>query len=108
MPSKSALAANMSADTDSEWKYLAPNPKRETVDLFVCGTRLAASRVYDSMLDNGYTVEAAAGAWDIPVEAVLECIRFSELHEAELSAEAADNWRRAEARGVQLEPPADV
>jgi hypothetical protein len=89
----------------AEWKYLSRRPDGQGVDLYVLGTRLPASSVWISMVVNDRTVEETAWGWDIPVEAVEECIRFCELHEEELGAEFDRIRRDAEAGGIRIEPP---
>ena len=98
-------AKNATAKSQEKWKYLSRRTDRKGPDLYVMGTRLPASNVWSSILVEGYTVEKAAQDWDIPVEAVRECVAFCEMHEEELSAEADRVWKEAEADGIILEPP---
>src|ERR1051326_550920 len=87
-----------------EWQYLSSRPGRRK-QLFVMGTRLPAARVWGSIQTEGYSFQQAALAWDIPVEAVEESVRYCRENEALLVAEAAAERARLEAKGYRIEPP---
>jgi uncharacterized protein (DUF433 family) len=56
------------------------------------------------MIVNEMTLEEAADNWDLPIEAINECIRYCETHQDLLKEEAAEARRYLEEQGVILEP----
>ena len=94
-----------STAVQTEWKYLAAREGSRRNQLYYLNTRLPAAQVWRSILVEGYSVEQAAEAWDIPVEAVKECVAYSEANEALIRAEAAAERDSAIRKGILREPP---
>jgi uncharacterized protein (DUF433 family) len=91
--------------TGEEWVYLESRPQSWRRQLFVKGRRLRASTIWSDMLTNGLTPEQVAWNKELPVEAVLECIRYCETHQEVIRTEANEEKRRLLEAGVALEPP---
>src|SRR5438874_2508292 len=93
------------SETESQWGFLEPRIDTWRKQLYLKDSRLRASTVWMSMLANGYTLEQTAENWDLPIQAVMECIRYSESHEGLLADESEEERRSLEAAGYTIEPP---
>jgi uncharacterized protein (DUF433 family) len=88
----------------SEWQYLEKREGSWRKQLYLKGRRLRASIVYSDMIVNEMTLEEAADNWDLPIEAVNECIQYCETHQELLKEESQNERRYLEERGIPLEP----
>src|SRR5438094_10523883 len=61
---------------NTQWKYLAPNPKSAYHELFIKGRRISAWVIYCDHVAQDKSAEEIAGDRDLPVEAVRECIAY--------------------------------
>lgn len=86
-------------------RYLEIRPDQSKKQLFVKERRLPAFGVYRHMQVNSRTVEEASEDWNLPVEAVEECIRYSETHRELLDAECEEERRWYESKGMAVERP---
>lgn len=75
------------------WKYLAPRPESWKKQLFFKDSRMTAANLWLDMLANSETPEQAAADWDLPLEAVLEAIRYCEANEELIYKEAEEQKR---------------
>jgi uncharacterized protein (DUF433 family) len=86
------------------WRYLISRPHPWRRQLYVKGRKLSAYTVWMDMQANQMTPEAAAANWDLPLEAIIEIIRYCETQRELLSLEAAEEHRRLAEEGLSLEP----
>src|SRR5258707_1046193 len=71
--------------THTNYVYLAPNPKSASRQLFVKGRRIPARALYGwYACAEPQTPEEIAADYDLPVDAVRECIAYCESNPAEL------------------------
>jgi len=82
------------------WMYLCERPHPWRRQFYIKGRKLLASTVWYNMLANGFTPEEAAEDRDLPLEAVLEAIRYCEQNEDLLKMEAAEEENRLRAAGL--------
>ncbi len=86
-----------------KYKYLVERPHPWKCQLFVKGRRLPAATVWSDMTANEMTPEQAARAWDLPLEAVYECIRYSEDNQALLEMEDEEETRQLAEKGIKID-----
>jgi len=84
------------------WKYLCGRPHPWRQQLYIKGHKLLASTVWNDMVANGLTPEAAAEDRDLPVEVVTEAIRYCEMNADLIRMEAAEEKTRLLASGIAL------
>ncbi len=89
----------------STWKYLVDITHPWKRQLYVKGRKLPASTVWIGMLVNKLTREQAADNWDIPIEVIDEIILYCENNKELLEREAAEEKRRLEEKGINIEHP---
>ena len=87
-----------------DWKYLAKQNHPWRKQLYVKGQKLLASTVWQDMITNGMSVEAAADNWDLPLDDIDEIIRYCESNQDLLKLEADEEHYRLVANGVSFEP----
>ena len=68
------------------------------------GRRLLASTVWQDMLANELSLDETAANFSLPVDAVVEIIRYCETNRELLKMEADEERRRLEEKGVTIEP----
>ena len=86
----------------SDWKYLIARPHEWRRQLYVKGRKLLASTVADDLALHHRTPEETAENWDLPVEAVLEAVRYAEQEEGLIVMEAEEGLRRLMSKGLQV------
>lgn len=86
------------------WKYLVERPHPWRRQLYVKGRRLLAATVWQDMLVNELSLDATAENFALPVDAVVEIIRYCEANQELLQMEADEERRRLEEKGVTIEP----
>ncbi len=64
--------------TKTQWQYLEPRPDSWRKQLYLKGRKLTAFGLWSDMMVNGDTPEETANNWDVPLEAVLEVIKYCE------------------------------
>jgi uncharacterized protein (DUF433 family) len=75
----------------NEYKFLGPRIGGSRYrQLFVKGTRIRAAVIYDDIVLENMTPEECAQNWNLPLEAVLECISYCETHADLLRQEAEE------------------
>ena len=87
------------------WKYLISRPHSWKRQLFVKGRRQTAANVWFDMLANRRTPEETAENWDLPLEAVLEIVRYCEANRDLIGMEADEEKHLLQEKGIQLTPP---
>jgi len=89
------MSAPSTPQTDTPWKYLAPNPKSVYKQLFVKGTRIRARVLYGLFMseEEPRTPEQIAADYALPIEAVREAIAYCQSNPPEIE----DDFRREEA-----------
>jgi hypothetical protein len=92
----------------AEWTWLAPRPNSRRKQFYLIGRKLPASVVWNDMLANDQTVEEAAQNWDLPLEAIEECIRYCESNLDLIDRESEAERQHLLSRRVQLEPIPNV
>lgn len=88
-----------------EWSFLVARPHSWRKQLFVKGTKIPASVVWNDLHTEKLTPEQAAKNWDIPVEAVRECIVYCEKNKELLRLEALEARQFLESEGLAIDPP---
>lgn len=88
------------------WTYLVEQSHPWKRQLFVKGRKLSAAAVWSGMLVNKLSRENAADNWELPLEAVDEIVAYCESSKALLEMEAAEEMRRLEQKGIDIEPQA--
>jgi uncharacterized protein (DUF433 family) len=73
----------------SSWKHLVKRPHRWRKQLYLQGKNMTVGQLMDSIRTNGLSAEQAAEDMALPIEAVLEAIRYSEENKNLLDSEAA-------------------
>lgn len=87
-----------------QWKYLVERPHPWRRQLYVKGRRLLASTVWQDMLANELSLDGTADNFSLPVDAVVEIIRYCEANQELLQMEADEERHRLEEKGVMIEP----
>ena len=90
--------------TTIQWQYLEQRPHPWRQQLYIKGRRMKASTVWIDMLANELTPEEVAENKDLPLEAVLEAIKYCESHQELLRKDAQIERQRLESKGISLEP----
>ena len=85
-----------------KYKYLIERQHSWKRQLFVKGRRLPAATVWADMAENAMSPEEAATAWDLPLEAIYECVAYSQEHQALLDMEDEEETRQLAERGIQI------
>jgi hypothetical protein len=88
----------------AQWKYLVERPHPWRRQLYVKGRRLLASTVWQDMLANELSLDGTAENFSLPVDAVVEIVRYCETNQELLKMEADEERRRLEEKGVTIEP----
>ncbi|ELR99614.1 hypothetical protein [Gloeocapsa sp. PCC 73106] len=89
---------------DNQWQYLEQRSHLWRKQLYLKGRRLKAFDVWMDIIVNKMTVEEAVENWDLPAEAIRECIQYCETHQELLQQEAAQEKVYLKERGILLEP----
>lgn len=86
------------------WQFLVARPHPWRKQLYIKGRKLLASIVWQDMLTNQLTPEAAADNWDLPPAAIAEICQYCEAHRDLIALEAEEERCRLQAQGVSFEP----
>lgn len=89
--------------TVGQWKYLIERPHPWRRQLYVKGRRLLAATVWRDMQANELSLEQTAKNFSLPVEAVVEIVRYCEASQELLKMEADEERHRLEEKGVMIE-----
>jgi uncharacterized protein (DUF433 family) len=89
----------------SKYKYLVERPHAWRRQLSIKGRRLPAAIVYGDILVDKMTPAETAKNWDLPIEAVYECISYCQENEALIRMEAEEDRRSLAAEGIIIEDP---
>lgn len=84
------------------WNYLTSRPHSWKRQLYIKGCRLTAANVWYDMLANKRDIKDTAENWDIPIEAVMEIVRYCEANQELIGMEAEEEKRLLEDHGVSL------
>lgn len=85
---------------DRDWKYLASRSHPWRKQLYIKGTKLLASIVWQDALANQMSPERIAENWDIPAEAVPEIMAYCQANQSLIELEAKEESYRLS--GVNL------
>lgn len=85
------------------WQHLENRPHAWRKQLFLKERKLLASIVWQDMIVNQMSLEAAAENWDLPIAAIEEVIRYCESHQELIKQEADEQRDRLKDQGVLLE-----
>src|SRR5437763_10914712 len=88
---------------NTQWKYLAPNPKSAYHQLFIKGRRIRAWVIYCDHVAQDMTPEQIAEDRDLPVEVVRECIAYCASNPPEVRGDLRQEEEYMRARGM-LDP----
>src|SRR5437016_10747491 len=105
MGTKSTITVGGRPSTVKEWTFLEQRPHVWKRELCLKGRRVRAGVVYSSMVANHRTREETATAWNLPLEAINEVVRYCEANRALIAAENQREKLVAETAGSLLEPP---
>ncbi len=86
------------------WRWLVARPHPWRRQLWVKGRKLLAAQVCSDMQANQLTREQAAKDWDLPLEALDECVRYCEENGPLIALEADEERRRLSDAGIALAP----
>ncbi len=86
----------------ASWTYLCERPHPWRRQLYIKGRKLLASNVWNDMVANDLTVEEVAADRDLPVQAVLEAVRYCEQTLELIKMEAQEEETRLVASGIAL------
>lgn len=89
--------------TQAQWKYLVERPHPWRRQLYVKGRRLLAFTVWQDMLANELSLDEIAENFSLPIDAVVEIVRYCEADRELLAMEADEERRRLEEKGVTIE-----
>jgi uncharacterized protein (DUF433 family) len=99
-------------DSAKQYRYLEPRTGTRFQQLFVKGKKYSAERIYrESVGEGARTPEELAHDFELPLEAVLECIDYCTHNEELLNRERAEELARIEEhekRRPSLKPPPDM
>ncbi|OWY65237.1 hypothetical protein B7486_43095 [cyanobacterium TDX16] len=84
----------------AQWKYLVERPHPWRRQLYVKGRRLLASTVWQDMLANELSLDETAANFSLPVDAVVEIVRYCETNQELLKMEADEERCRLEEKGL--------
>jgi uncharacterized protein (DUF433 family) len=90
------ILADLERADDVPYSFLVSRPHAWRKQLCLKGHRALPSRIYTDMRANNMTPEDVARNLDIPLEAVVEIIRYCEVNAGLIEAELAEEWRRLE------------
>ena len=91
---------------EPEWKWLVARHHPWRRQLWIKGRRVMASKVWRETLASRATEAEVAEDRDLPLEAVREAIAWSDANAELIAAEAREERRWLQERGVRLEPEA--
>ncbi len=92
------------ANADYQFLVARPHPWRR--QLFVKGRKLLASTVAEDMVVNERSLAETAANWNLPVEAVTECLQYTEANLALVEAEHDEQLLQMRQAGVVFGPSA--
>ena len=85
---------------NTQWKYLAPNPKSAYHQLFIKGRRIRAWVIYCDHVAQDMTAEQIAEDRDLPVEVVRECIAYCASNPPEVRGDLIREEEHMKAAGM--------
>ena len=88
--------------TTTQWQYLEKRSHPWRKQLYIKGKRLKAFDVWMDMIVNKETPVEAAENWDLPLDAVMEAIKYCQTHQELLKKEAQKERCYLEERGIPL------
>jgi len=97
------IIPDLEALKPARFKYLVQRPHEWERQMYVKGRRLPAASVYRDYSVDGRTPDQLADDWDLPLDAVKECISYCEENQALLQMEAEEAMRRLAAEGIVIE-----
>ncbi|MCK6528188.1 hypothetical protein L6R50_11740 [Myxococcota bacterium] len=101
-PAERLIVPELEHPAAGEWKYLVQREHPWRRQMSVKGRRLLAATVWRDMVANSQAPAEAAEEWGIPVEAVLEAVRWCEANRGLLDLEAQEERRRLAATGTSV------
>jgi uncharacterized protein (DUF433 family) len=104
-PVKKLVIPELEALRPPRYKFLVGRPHEWRRQLYVKGRRLPAASVFKDYRLEGRTAEQLADDWDLPLEAVHECISYCQDHQALLQMEADEDLRRLMDSGISIDSP---
>ncbi len=87
-------------DATQDWHYLVARAHPWRKQLYIKGTRLLASIVWQDALANQMSLEQVAENWDLPLEAISEVMNYCQINRSLIELEAREESYRLE--GVVL------
>jgi len=88
------------------YRFLTPSAHPWRQQLCVKGRNQTVGQLVAILHAEGWTPEAAAENFELPVAAIYEALDYYHQHRELIEAEAAEERRRLEEKGYALEPQA--
>jgi uncharacterized protein (DUF433 family) len=101
-----STATRRAAGAAEEYQYLERRPHPWRKQLYLKGRNMTVGHLVYDMRTNHITPEEAVANYNLPLEQVQEALLYYQRHRDVIEADAAEERRRLEARGIQLDPPA--
>ena len=89
-------------ETAQSWRYLCERPHAWRRQLYIKGTKLKASTLWNDAQANGMSAEDIAEDRDLPLEAVREALRYCDENTDLIRMESEEERRRLLDSGVSL------
>jgi uncharacterized protein (DUF433 family) len=98
--------ANGQGAATGKWVYLVERPHPWRRQLSIKGRNLTVGQLMGTLRANNLSMEQAAEAFDLPLEAIREAAIYSEQNCGLIELEAAEERSRLARKGHKLEPDA--
>jgi uncharacterized protein (DUF433 family) len=85
---------------DSSYDFLVRVPHSWRRQLVFKGRRQTPAQLVADMRANGWDIDRTAKEFDLDCRAVTEALHYVQRHQSLIAAEAAEERRRVEARGL--------
>ena len=86
------------------YRYLTERPETGRHQLYLTGRNMTVGQLVYTMRANDLDTEEAAEDMELPLEQVKEAVAYYETHRDLIEAEAEEDRRSLQERGVALEP----
>jgi uncharacterized protein (DUF433 family) len=93
------------ADPADAYRYLERRPHPWRKQLYLKGRNMTVGHLVYDMRTNSISMKEAAANYDLPLEQIEEALAYYRRHRDVVEADAAEERRRLETRGIALDPP---
>jgi uncharacterized protein (DUF433 family) len=102
-PLQKVIVPELESLKPPRYRYLVQRPHEWRQQLYVKGRRLTAATVFKDYRLEKRTPQQIAEDWDLPLDAVLECIYYCQENQALLAMEAEEDVKQLAKLGVKIE-----